>query len=281
MPREDVNDFAITNHEKRLDRLEKKISRLESARSGSSPVSELASRFFSVPALRAFYPMSAVENPSAQYGRAMDVSGGGRHLTRTGATVFGYDGLVPFCKYDGATTYHSYIDDPQFNITGIASGSSLYTYSVQRGLTIGCWFYPLSVPATSTCLMGKVVGPSDYSYMLLYNSTEQAGMWIDNAGDTTGVDQIYQGYVTRSGWNFVVGRWSSSYISVMLNGTINSRATTKSSIYSGTADFTIGNRGGGSYFFNGYISMAFVSAAYLSDDMVNELWLKTKSAYGI
>jgi hypothetical protein len=94
------------------------------------------SYYLGLPGLRAFWPMSSVN----ETGNVYDLSGQGRTLTNNNAATFGVYGLQSYATFNGVNQYLSRADEAGLDITG--------------ELTMGCWIR-FHANATQRNIMGK------------------------------------------------------------------------------------------------------------------------------
>ena len=238
---------------------------------------DIISPFLALPGLRAFYPMSAVG--TAGEARDMGSSGATYDLTNNNVAIFNYDGLVPYCGYDGVNQYHSFIDNANFDILG----TEVYIAAAANGLTIGGWFYYDTLVAAAQ-LIGKmdIVGPS-LSYRLAIDGTPRTYLQISNNGAafTHGVNGL-DAYTTTLAWHFVVGRFiPSTELKLWVDDNIVTTAVAPAAIWNSTADFTIGAADAAGNPFDGRASLCFLCTTALSDGIIDSLFQQTRGAFGI
>lgn len=280
MPRYDESDFASVRQQKKFSRMERKISNLEGERTGKGSIGNTISTYLSLPALRAFYPMSGHGDAA---GELSDMSGNGKHLTRSGATRFYYDNLAPTMLYTaGGSAYHYHADDYSFKITGTETN----VYPTLRGITLGVWCYANTFPAGNTLhpLIAKESGAGTYTYRLYLSAGGLGGLLISSDGGVTpNVDLLVNtetdAVMDTGSWHLVIGRWSTTYTSVTVDNIMSRAVSTQASIYDSSSRFKIGNYL--TNYWDGYMSMAFVCAAYLSDDILTNLWLTSKALFDV
>lgn len=238
-----------------------------------------------LPGLRAFYPMSAVGTA----GQARDLGGSGAtyDLTNNNSADFGYDGLAPYCAYNGTNQYHSFIDNANFDILG----NEGYVSAVYRGLTIGGWFrFNDDPPGAEEFLIAKWTGAANRAYGLRRRVGTDIQFSIHDvvAGALDSIDTVA---LTTSGqWYFCAGRFAPqagpAEISVILKSTnVDETATNNAGIpatlANSDADFTIAATGVPGLYMFGRASLCFVCAAQLHDAILSSLFQQTRAAFGV
>lgn len=234
---------------------------------------DLISPFQALTGLRAFYPMSAVGTA----GQARDLGGSGTtyDLTNNNVARFGYDGLVPFCTYDGVNQYHSFPDNANFDILG----TEAYIVAARRGLTWGGWFYPEET-GTAEDLMSKWAAAPNRSYRLRFAAGNAFAVAISDDG--TNSDEATSAAVAIDAWYHVVGRFRpGAFVDVFVNGVESSQATARASVFNSNATFEIAARSGGTSPFEGRASLCFICAAQLSDAIIGQVFQQTRAMYGV
>ena len=101
------------------------------------------SNHLALPGLRAFWPMSSVDQTAAA--RARDLSGIGNHLADNNTCDFAYSGLYPYVSFDGVNQYLNKADGGAGAWADII-GTEAYIAVPQQGLSMGGWFYPAAFP---------------------------------------------------------------------------------------------------------------------------------------
>lgn len=228
------------------------------------------------PGLRAFYPMSAV----GVAGEAQDLQSLGNHLTLNGNPQFGYEGLIPYCAYDGTGDYHNITDAASGNAFDILATAAAEPFIADNGLTLGCWCYPEET-TTAERLMTKWGNVGNYAYQLGLSAGNQFFLRVSDDG--TNSDLVLSAAITTfSTWYHVVGRFiPSTSVDLLVNGVETNQATARAAIFNSTADFEIASENGGTNPFQGRISMAPVCAAQLSNTIIKSSFEQTKAMYGV
>ena len=237
------------------------------------------SQFLTLPALRAFWPMSAVlyQNP-----QALDMAPAAYHLTNNNVSLFGYDNLAPYVEFDGVDQYLSRADGGAANWADI-TGTELYIEPKQGGLMIGGWFWADSLAADAS-IIGKyntVGNQRAYEIRVLNTGALLCTVSVDGAALTsvTSTNSISTGE-----WFFAVLRFDpSTEVATFLNNTKTTNvAAIPASIFDSTASFIVGARNNGvAALFNGRASMCFLCAAALSDAIVGQAFQQSRAMYGV
>ena len=231
------------------------------------------SHFLGLPGLRGFWPMSAFDGS----GNIADISGNGNSLTRAGNPTFNYGGLMTYVDLDGTGDYYYHADSANFDILGTEG----HVASAKRGLTFGSLFNPdQATPAANEVLISKTSSTAADSAYTIYR-------------DTSGIfyGRIYNSssFVTATGialseqWVLAVCRFNpSTEISIYLNGTWYPNTTSiPASINNSSAQFKIGDGGSGGSYFDGKVSLSFLCATYLSDDIISSLYQTSRKLPGV
>lgn len=239
-----------------------------------------------LPALRAFWPMSAVDYTNPQ---CKDIAGGGYHLTNNNTATFGYSpGLLVPCVYlNGANQYLSRADGGVGNWADV-TGTEAYvenTAVAARGLTLGGWFRIDTFPGVGLYeyLIGKWGAAPNLSYLLCLYDTDDVLFIVRNAGLGVNIIAQYSG-LSANTWYQFVGRFVPSIsASVFVNAAETAQAVNvPASVPDSTANFVIGaDSPGTGYFFDGRASLCFLCAAAHSDAIIRSLYQQTRAAFGV
>ena len=245
--------------------------------------SDLISPFMSLAGRRVFWPMSSVDYTNPQ---ALDIGGGGYHLTNNATATFGQDNLIPYVNFVAASNqYLSRADGGAANWADI-TGLETFIVAADRGLTILCWFFLTAVPGAQQFLISKLLFGANLSYFLSILNTGVVRHGISNTGAAI-VQQDSSNIVNTNAWNFTALRFvPSTSVDVWLNGVKASLvAGIPASIFDGTAIFHISGfdngAGGVNSPFNGRISLVPLSAIALSDATISSLFQQTRGAFGV
>jgi hypothetical protein len=233
--------------------------------------------FYSIlPALRAFWPCGP-QIVTAQSLLIADTANN-FHLTAAHSPLFGYESLIQYVDFDGVNDYATYADNAQFDILATEA------YNVYPGLTMGCWIYPDRAVGTNEHLLSKF-GAAFKSYALVRLAAGNAVFVIYDAA-AAGVSATSTSLVRQSYWQFVCGRFVpatsiDAYLSTGI-GTLEktSTATALNNIRNTAVNFTMASTADPLLFFDGKISLAFISASALSDTMINALYQLSRPLFG-
>jgi len=238
------------------------------------------SQYLALPGLRAFWPMSAVDYSAAN--RALDVAGGGYHLTANNAPTFGHENLIPYVEFDSASSqYLSRADGGAGNWADITGGET-YIESGKRGVTLGGWF-KLGDLTSGSGLMSKWDGTTAGSSYLLFFRGDLANdpmyMYGSDGAISDSVGMYFS--ATAINWWFIAGRYerSSQKLAIFVNDDSVSKATSLGNLNDSTIDFRIGSMG--SWFFKGKASMCFLCAASLSDTQIWSLFQQSRAMFNV
>jgi hypothetical protein len=239
---------------------------------------DLVAPFLELPGLRALWPMSATDyqNPYVT-----DVSGHGYDLTAVGAIGMGHDpnGFAPIAQLTGAAgSYLSRADGGVGNWADVL-GTETYIRGVQRGLTLGGWFWWSALPSAIQYLIAKDNAGASRQYVLLINAANQI-LWQVWPGPVN----VNSGVTIKAGWNHLVGMYDNANqdLHVVLNGVVATNAGAAPAALSDSgAAFTIGATAGGATRFTGYLSVSFLCAAFASTAAIVSKFEQTRGAYGV
>jgi len=86
-------------------------------------------------------------------------------------------------------------------------------------------------------------------------------------------------------WHLAIGRFNDDdtgeELSVFLDGVKTTAATARASIFDGTAAFEVGSGQAGGSKLTGHISIGFLCAAALPDDIIGALFQQSRALYGV
>jgi len=235
--------------------------------------------FLSLPALRAFYPMSVVNSS----GNAADVSGNGLVLTNNNTSTFSYDNLAPTVNFNGTTQYLSRADAADIEV----SGGEGFVSSAANGLTVGGWFR-FDVIGTNKGIIGKYTSTGNQkSYVIIQDTTSVIFRVSSNGSSNTSA--TYSSALPIDTWVFLVLRLTpSTELSgfVYTSGVITEVTNTTSipaTVFGSTAVFSIGAADvtGALDYIDGKASLCFLCAAALSDATISSLFQATRALFRI
>lgn len=241
-----------------------------------------------IPSLIAFWPMSAIRLDSAT-DEIRDLSGGGYHLTAHNAPKSGHDitatgSLMPFEWFNGTTQWIDRADGGAANWADI-TGTQTKVSAATRGLTMGCWSYFIAAAGNDEALLTKwealFLNQRAYRFMRHSTGPIRAIVSVDGTAATI-INSVTQPVALT--WYFTAMRFVPS---TTLDVYVNTEKTTlaagvPASIFDSSADFTIGAfHNGLGHWLNGRVSLAWLSAAWLSDSIISALFQQQRAAFGI
>jgi len=228
------------------------------------------STYLALPALRGFWPTSAHHVTTQSW--YLDDIACDYDMNAYGSPHLGFSNLYPWIYLDG-DEYFYYLDNAQFDITGIDPPTAV----ANRGLTLGAWAKFDNVGTDEALLSKYDSAGNNRSYYLGKNALDKAYMKISSDGTFGNTEAIASTLtIMANTWYFVVGRWDTTNISVMLDSQITSVASTQASIFNGAAEFDIGRLALGAWYMTGYQSFAFICASSVSDSILTNLWHQTR-----
>ena len=232
------------------------------------PAFDFISPFLALPELRAFWPMSSVN----ESGNALDLSGQARTLTNNATTLrVIYEGFVNYFNFNGSTQYLSRADEAGLDITG--------------ALTLGGWFWTDSITFSKSLLSKDNVSAGTRSYLLYDNGgSSELGFLVSGDG-TAGIFVLTPtGKLTSGQWHFCLGRYTpSTEIAVFIDNQKTTNVTSiPASLFNGATNFTIGTRSdAGASFLNGRATLCFLCADDLPDVLIQSLFAQTRSFFDV
>jgi len=259
-------DIAI-----QLARLERKIDRIKFPEVSS----DLASPILSLPVLRCCW-LSTVSGSGGWY----DSSGRGIDLTYNGDPQFGQDGLVGYWDLDGTGDYFSHVDRAGLDITG----TETYVTAASRGLTMGGWFY-IDTSTSLGTLMSKFLGIGNQRSYALHQPFAVGANRIDGtiSVDGAAVFTVVGDSISIGSWFFSCLRFlPSTELAVFVNADKNTvTAGVPASIFSGSADFVVGGRSGGTELIDGRAAYCFLCACAVSDAKISSIFEQMRPAFRV
>jgi hypothetical protein len=237
-----------------------------------------------MPGLVAVWPMSVVRRDSAT-DRARDVGGGAYHLTDNNGVQFGYAGssLIPVAEFPGTNEYLSRVDGGAADWADI-TGTETHVRTVQRGLTIGGWFY-LEDVTTDACLMGKWdgAGVDQRSYMLwLDGATSNLQFFVSSAGTAVSVASVTGAVAVINNWHYVVGSFDNTgnTIDIRVNSATASAAYANT-IFDSDSSFTIGATDSPGSYLDALVTLCFLSQCAASSSQTLNHFQQTRVMFGV
>ncbi len=249
----------------KTESLDRRIRNLESLGNGVFVGNVLAS-YMALPGLVGFWPMSSIQRST---GNAYDLSGQGRTLTYNGNPAYTYhNGLVPYIDLDGTGDYLSRADETDLDITG---AETIYTTGA-AGLTMGCWAW------TDTTASQALIGKYNTTGWLLSLGASNLPAMTSDAGTKTHSTALVTGT-----WYFVACRFvPSTSIDVYLNNVKDSLTSSVGATMTNTTHaFQIGTFAAGSQLLNGRVSLCFLCANALGDDLISSLFQSSRVLFSV
>lgn len=234
----------------------------------------LMSLYLGLPFLRCLWPMGAVTWDGRPIG-----FGNAHILSVTSAPIFGFDGLVPYCHFDGSDDNAYYADDPNYSITGTEA------FIETPGLTVGCWVNCDTFPSAGAWmgLVSKFLATGNQrSYRVYVDSTGAATFQISVDGSAA-TSSGGSAALTTTQWSLVIGRFvPSTKLEIFVDGVwVTNTTSIPAAIYDSTAKLFWGAwADGAAARLDGKESMCFVCAGALSDAICTNLWTQGKALYG-
>lgn len=210
---------------------------------------------------------------SATSDSLVDVSGCERHLSVNGSPEYTHfqTSNYPYIVYsdlDGSNDWFSRSDETAMdnNVNFSAGG----------------WFW-IDSQGTAQALMGKWGADPNNEWIIQTNTTSLLYLY----GSANGTDTVISEYVSFPtaewffvGVRFVQGSMAGIYMG-RSNGWTSSEDLSVSSIYNGTADFTMGAQSGGGFKLNGRCALAFWNNNALSEAALKMLFFSTRDYFGV
>ena len=230
--------------------------------------------FLRLPQLRGYWPLAS----HRASGGANDESGTGLNLTYNGNPLYTTSNWLTYLALDGVGDSLSRADETAIDIRG----NEAYVAVANRGLTIGGWFW--SSAYTATCgFIGKWGAAAARSYGLAQGTVVNQQATFDVSVDGTAIAQVAStaGTLTLDTWWFLVGRFTpSTELKLWMNeDTYTNVAAIPASIYNSATTFYIGNRNGS--LLTGRAALCFLCAGILSDNVIEDLFERTRWLFGV
>jgi len=237
------------------------------------------SLFRYLPGLRGLWTMTDFDIN----GNAEDMTKYDLLLTRNGNPLYTYTRLIPHLYFDGVGDYLTRADEAALDITGSEAHIGVST----RGLTTGTWFYSSDVTNFQRLIDKRSAAAGNYSYYLA-DAANFAGdparfLISDDGTNTDAVNSSNS--IAANTWHFSVGRFNDNdtgeELAVFLDGVKTTAATARAAIFAGTADLGVGGSGAGADLLTGGMSITFLCAMALPDDMIGALFQQSRALYGV
>jgi hypothetical protein len=254
------------------------LETLETAAADTEAWSKAFSMLMTFPGLRGLWTLGSY-NAS---GEAVDQSGNGLHLTRSGVLLESATApLAPKSFWGSASHYLSHADSSDFDLIGNES----YVRSGQdfRGLTAGMWIRPNSGTGEQWAMSKYLAGGNQRSYALLLNNSSSDNAQFIVSGDGATTFSVVSSINTAVNWMFILARYRSEVpdIAVFANGIWVANSTSiPSTLFNGAAAFRIGDDDTGSgRGFTGRGSLAFLCHAAVPSNLVETFYYLSAPQY--
>jgi len=234
----------------------------------------VASMYLSLPMLRGFWPMGAVDDTGA----VVDASGMANLLTYAGNPTYDWQGLVPYVDLDGTGDYLWGADNATLDILGTEA------FVANPGLTLGGWFY-IDAATSSGPLFCKWGAAGSYSYLLqVVKSAPNYSAQFYVSVDGTAVVNVAQTTLQElDTWAFIACRFTpSTELKIRTNMVVKENvAAIPAGIFGSNANLTIGTDTPAATFRTGKVAYPFVCAAAISDTIIAALFHHTRALFGV
>lgn len=219
--------------------------------------------FVRLPALRAYWPMSAVN----YLGRAIDHSNASVFLQRQGAPTYGFDGNA-YAQLGVANDF-LYTASSELDFTG----TEAWIDSGIRGLTLGGWFKIDATPGANSGLISKHKASPQYGFDLYWTTANAPTVYLSGNG-TTGVTVAHTTKLIET-WYFIVARFTpSTELAIFVNtDKVTNITSIPASVNVSTQNFEIGrDNDDNARIIEGKARDVFICAAALSDATLSALY---------
>lgn len=259
---------------RQVTRVQKQVDNLVIPEKGRA----LIDTYLRLSGIRFFAPMSAI----GASGQAVDLALG-NSLANNNNADFLFDGLAPYCRYNGSTQYHNIADTAAHDILG----SEAYVAASGQGLTMGMWCYPITLPGTTARIFSKGATTGNARAYALAQTAANAFNFTVSGNGTNTFGASDGTAFTASTWHFVAGRFDPStevkvYVGRKTGITSVSFTTSiPATINNSATGLAIGAQADGTQFSNIRASCCFICAEMLSDGQIGELFEATRGTFGI
>ena len=224
-----------------------------------------------LPALRAFWPMSSMD----ETGWAYDISGQGHAVEYTGDSMYNVYGMAPYIDFSTDYLKRSVAAGDSLDITGLETKIAVGL----RGFTIGGWFW-FDINTLQEGMIGRYSGTP--SYIITHEgavANDPVRFTVYNGATTKSIDSAV---ISTGQWYHCVGRFiPSTSVDLYVNGVKTSNTTAiPASVNSSASPFNIGgfNNGGG---MDGRASLCFVAASALPERIILALYQHSRALFGV
>lgn len=249
------------------------------------PAIDLISPFLALPGLVGFWPMSSVQRST---GNVWCMSSQPLHLVYNGNPTYNYyNEFVPYIDLDGTGDSLSRADEPDLDILGT---ETIYASAV-RGLTFGgwCWWDVAGTPGVTTrpfITKERTTTFAPYEITMEDAATQRlyARFSDSNAGTNT-AQPITSSPVSLQAWHCVIARFipgsATGAVLFVDGGYYVASTVAMASLYNSTGNFEIGAGVGAAQFLDGRVSLSFLCANMLSNNLLDSLFQQTRWAFGV
>lgn len=241
---------------------------------------DLISPYLALPALRAFWPMSAVAYTNPQ---GLDITANGNHLTNNNSADFGYDNLPAYVHFDGANQNLTRADGGAANWADIR-GNEAYVVAADQGLTAYLWCYFDNAPAVEG-MLAKGDGTVNTSYLILRLGGGTIRFSVGTGAALINVTSTVIPAATT--WTFVAARYipgTSTEIFVSFDGALNqvtNLAAVPATLLDSAFAFALGSYSTNVVYMTGRKSSVALCASAHDDQHVYSTFEQTRGAFGI
>lgn len=238
----------------------------------------MPSCYLALPGLVGYWPMSH----ASATGDILDLGSNNLTLTNNNAAyIYNNNTWTASTRFVGASSmYLSRADEAVLDITG-AEG---HIDGVSRGLTIGGWFYAVSLPSATNWMTAKYNTTGNQRSYGLYLNSSNTFTFIISSDGTAVYSVSATAAASTSTWYFVVGRYikATPEINIWIYETEAINTTSiPSSIYSGSATFTIGASAVPDGYYTGLAAHVFLCCTAVPDVLIKAIYRKTKGLFGL
>lgn len=263
-----------------ISRLEESLLRIMTV----DPQKRTTAPLMSLPQLRATWTMGQVDYQNPQ---ALDISGGGYHLTNNNVALFGDDLSAPYADFDGVNQYLSRADGGAGNWADI-TGTEAYIPAAQQGLTLGGWFYFDRITNNETLIAKSDATVAGTAYMLQFRGdlANDPIRFIVGSGVAAFTVEL-QITPTTGRWYFIAGRYDPGTEITLYIGSGGALVTNTNvvgipaALVDNGTQFTIGANAVPGNYLDGKASCCFLCAGFLSDAWVGCLYSQLRSIFRV
>lgn len=230
------------------------------------------SAFLALPGLRGFWPMSSFD----ENGDAFDLSEQDRVMGYNGNPTYEAYDLAPYIHLDGTGDYLMRLDEAGLDITGAEA------YVGPNGLSCGGWYRATTTGSAQGLIVKWAGGARSYTLEINPAGTIAGRVSDDGTYNAGHHDDITtDNALTDNVWFFTAFTWSPTTMSIWLDGTEKTAATTLASIFVGTADLYLGGYPGPTQLLTGDMSHVFLCASQLPSITIASLYERTRRMFNV